>query len=47
MHGNASAAGRNPHTFDAVDGGETRRIDVEVNPAPASINSGAFLAFFP
>jgi len=36
-----------PDTFDAVDGGESRWIDVEVTPAPAIVNSGAFLAFFP
>ncbi len=41
-----------PDTFDDKDNGETRWVDVEVTPAtsttpPPTVNSGAFLAFFP
>jgi len=43
-----------PNDWDAHDGGENRWVDVEVTPAgtvigsgPATVNSGAFLAFFP
>ena len=42
-----------PNTFDQKDNGENRWVDVEVTLAtgtvtpPASVNSGAFLAFFP
>ena len=40
-----------PDTFDTDDQGETRWVDVEVTPASAvgavTINSGAFLVFFP
>lgn len=40
-----------PDTFDNKDDGENRWIDIEVTPGtaavPPSVNSGAFLAFFP
>lgn len=43
-----------PNTWDHNDGGENRWVDVEVTPAsmtvgppPVTVNSGAFLAFFP
>jgi hypothetical protein len=43
-----------PNAWDDDDGGETRWVDVEVTPAsstvgsgPGTVNSGAFLAFFP
>ena len=41
-----------PDTFDDDDEGETRWVDVEVTPGgsttpPPTINSGAFLVFFP
>ena len=44
-----------PDTFDVNDGGENRWVDVEVTPAamivnpppPPTVNSGAFLVFFP
>lgn len=43
-----------PNAWDTHDGGENRWVDVEVTPAsstggsgPVTVNSGAFLAFFP
>ena len=43
-----------PNTFDDDDNGETRWVDVEVTPGgstppppPPTVNSGAFLTFFP
>jgi hypothetical protein len=42
-----------PNAWDADDGGENRWVDVEVTPTtmtgsgPTTVNSGAFLAFFP
>jgi hypothetical protein len=42
-----------PNGWDTNDGGESRWVDVEVTPAatvgppPVTVNSGAFLAFFP
>ena len=44
-----------PNAWDDDDGGENRWVDIEVTPAgpggggtgPVTVNSGAFMVFFP